>query len=55
MEKIKALVCYPDGTEEWIEREKMEEKPHVLRPSTEERLEALEKAMLMVMEGNENV
>ena len=55
MEKIKVLVCYPDGTEKWSEREREESTIRTPIPSNSERLEALEAAMLMVMEGNENV
>lgn len=55
MEKVKVLVCHPDGTEEWIEREREETEMHTAMPSNTARLAALESAMLAMMGGADNV
>ena len=55
METIKVLVCHPDGTEEWVEREKTETTAHEPEPSTAERLAAVEAALLAVLGGADDV
>lgn len=52
---ISVLVCRSDGTQELIERTVPVQDDAPLMPTEEERITALEAAMLAIMEGIGNV